>query len=961
MLFIYLRLPYRRQLRVVDPETAALVDGAIGRIALDFDAKLRKSEVKALFSIAETEGCAFLRAAEALRSLAATLEALGPRLHGYTLIIDRSEREATDALEGLDRLWLGLPEDGAWVTSAALARLGSFLRSSGQGGNIKRIVGFSLADPILPPEWKAPVPDPGLIDAAVSIMEAMRQRKEGAEILLALGPGEAPGALIEAALRRLSPDRTSILRGGPGTILTPLAPFFAFPPPDPEDFGQAAQAARGVAAGLCRHHHGPALLAAYGSHLRTRLGMWDRGEAEGPAWIVFEDLDRFSEEGLSILSALLEKREENRSSRAPLILATAGALPKELPGRLLRSLAVPPFPFKEMAESATKAALAIGRPTMGPILAGAAKGEAFRLGLALRIAWTVHQAEKLVNGVEMETAALMALAIEGLSAEFGGWLRALAISEDLLDDAAYDEFLSAAGYDRGIRPLMASSMASLGLVLDEGRPRLAHAGLQEWIEATKGDFESIDRAFAAELAKLYAKKRISPSLALYRLLVAKDPAEKARTAFLLDALAADMTQGPSILGEKPSTSDSPIEGCIPLFRAWTGSSGRDAALALDDLATSLGGASPSSLDSAMLSFARSVDDFSRGVERSDASSIRNALMRFHDFGAQRAEAKAHRLLGLAALSNGQIQEAADYLSNAEELASSIPEGMESFFSSLAAAGAAFVLGDMRHSGLWIERAETVARSSFRPDWALGSAFAAARLDFELGRYGAAVGTFEGIVKKAGELGNEEARERAMFWAVRAASWSGTSTRSRALLSSRPDDAEASWFLAEIAAWEGDWDQAALLADRACASIPARAWRPIDALSWNSGFDLLEGPCLGLWPSNSYLADQTAAFASYVHAMAESDPARIEELSARSREGRLAAFHPQAHLYDWLAYLACETLESPPFDPATLLSRAWKALQTRTLRIEDAALKTQFLEGNRWNREIVSAARARRLI
>ena len=42
-------------------------------------------------------------------------------------------------------------------------------------------------------------------------------------------------------------------------------------------------------------------------------------------------------------------------------------------------------------------------------------------------------------------------------------------------------------------------------------------------------------------------------------------------------------------------------------------------------------------------------------------------------------------------------------------------------------------------------------------------------------------------------------------------------------------------------------------------------------------------------------------------------------------------------------------------------RSWKALQMRTLRMTDASMKNSFLEANRWNREIVAAARARRLV
>ncbi|HUX42295.1 MAG TPA: hypothetical protein VMV83_14100 [Rectinemataceae bacterium] len=963
MIFIYLRLPYRRQLRAIEPETLSLVDGAVDSISLQFNARVRKTDLRTLLSFDEAEGCAALRASEALRRLAETLAELALRLHGYTILLDRSEHDATDVLEDFDRHWLRLPDDGVWARSEGLPYFNAFIRGGARENDLVKIEGFSLSDPLLPPSWKAPEADPSLVDEAASILEAMRRERAGAEILLVIGPEEAAKGLAEAAIDRLSSEDSPILRGGAGGEATPLAPFFAFPAPVPEDSGDAAEAARSVAVGLCRQRHEPALLEAYASHLRTCVGIWDRGEGKGPGWIVFDNFDKFSSEALSVLSSMLRRREENRASNAPLFVAWGNQVPKNLPDGLLRILHVGSLGSKSLAESAKAGAEAIGRPSLGPSLASAARGQIFRLRLVLRLAWRgVPETEERPAWDGVDTEDLIALAMEGIPAEFGGWLRALCLSEDILDDAAFDEFLSKAGYSRGIRPRISSAMAHLGFVVDAKRPRVARRDLRDWIDLRLGKFDKIDRGFAAELSGLYARKRVAPSLALYSRLVQADPAARMRTAFFLDALAADMTQGPSMKEEKFTAADSAFELCVPLFRSWTGSSGEEAAKCLEAFSAASTGASPASLDAAMLSFARAIDAFCRATVKTDASPIRNAVIRFHEFGALRAEAKAHRLLGLAALTGGQIAEAADYLGNADELASSIPDGMESFLSSLAAAGALFTLGDITRAGLRIEKAEEAARASFRPDWALGSAFAAARLDFELGRYGAAAGTFEGIARKAEELGDAEAGKRAKIWAARAASWSGMSTRSRAVLASSPEDPEASWFLAEIASWEGDWRQAAVLADRARTTLVTRSWRPIDAISWKSGFDLLEGPCLGSWPSETYLEDQIGAFATYAHAMAERDPARIVELADRSRDGRLAPIHhPQGHLFDWYAYVASGMLETPPIDPGTLLSRAWKSLQTRTLRIEESSLKTQFLEGNRWNREIVAAARARRLI
>jgi hypothetical protein len=46
--------------------------------------------------------------------------------------------------------------------------------------------------------------------------------------------------------------------------------------------------------------------------------------------------------------------------------------------------------------------------------------------------------------------------------------------------------------------------------------------------------------------------------------------------------------------------------------------------------------------------------------------------------------------------------------------------------------------------------------------------------------------------------------------------------------------------------------------------------------------------------------------------------------------------------------------------ASALSKAFKALQLRSTKLEEAALKDGFLD-NRWNRVLLEAARSRKLI
>ncbi|HSV55534.1 MAG TPA: hypothetical protein VLH39_00310, partial [Magnetospirillaceae bacterium] len=67
------------------------------------------------------------------------------------------------------------------------------------------------------------------------------------------------------------------------------------------------------------------------------------------------------------------------------------------------------------------------------------------------------------------------------------------------------------------------------------------------------------------------------------------------------------------------------------------------------------------------------------------------------------------------------------------------------------------------------------------------------------------------------------------------------------------------------------------------------------------------------------------------------------------------------LYLYFCFLLLERLTEPPLDRGTVLSRAFRYLQERAGRIEEAAAATDYLEKNLWNRRLVEAARRYKLL
>ncbi len=254
-------------------------------------------------------------------------------------------------------------------------------------------------------------------------------------------------------------------------------------------------------------------------------------------------------------------------------------------------------------------------------------------------------------------------------------------------------------------------------------------------------------------------------------------------------------------------------------------------------------------------------------------------------------------------------------------------------------------------------------SSFRADWESVCAFIEGRAAFEVGRYDRAEESF-GIVRSIARVyGQGEASRRAEIWTGHAAAFRGDAARARRILLRFGDDAEALWFLAELEVWEGAPEKAMDLAERALAIAPRRGFSSADAFDWTSGYASIEGRSVGFFSARTFLCDQIEAFSEFSAGMSDPEARGIAsagQLASRAREDRLSALHPSVHLYHFYRYLILERAAPSSMEGASALSKAFKALQLRSTRMEEAALKDGFLD-NRWNRALLEAAHSRKLI
>jgi hypothetical protein len=1008
---LFIKIPFHSQIRSAEPRLAAEIEGAVDEVVSAFAASKQAIEESFLLGFDESSRPCRLRAAEAARLLALKLSGLAPRLHGWAMILDAGASGTDESLRIVKRLWFDIDGDGLYLSAHSKSYFADYFRFGPQGEASRGeaegmgclpILDAIYARPALPAFGQAnelvEEAPAQVIDRLVDAIGELGIGQKNDRVLAVLGPGRGPSLCLDAAVSKLygdsarrfirlsasavesspygpiakafaaivSPKRGvsgpgALLSGAERSLLEELWPMLDFLQRSPYRRGYSPQI--GVRLRLCT----AAALRFYAREMRSR-GL--------PAFVIMERVESFPEQSLELILGLVT---ETLAGEGLTILAAGADLPSGWSGLGARCLEVPGPSSSAFAKAALRGAEAIGAPGSSASLAMAAAGDPQRLKLALRL---------LASGQTLDPAAstesLAAQALASFPREYGELLLALRLGEETLTDECMEDFLNESGYVQGIRAPAYEGLAELGFVTLGQRPRIASSATARSPEEALADGGKAVRAdFAGRLLLLKERGLVLPSTALYMRMRedsrrrADGGMEEARDNFglLLDCIYTDDVYGPSELPSKGGQG-SGLEALTTFFISSSLADRESSLASLERLEAELSarstanqvpGSVPSSgleLAEPVASLARAAFEYADGRAQNAAGRAKKALMGLHALGARKAEAKAHRILGLCSLAQEQVQEGADYLANAYDMASALPEPLECILSAIAEAAAAFVLGDLGRAASRADAAASWAASAFRADWESVCAFVKGRAALEVGRYEEAEEQFGRVRTVARVYGQGAAARRAEIWTGRAAAFAGEAMRAREILGRYDDDVEALWFLAELEAWEGAPGKALSLAEAAMAILPRHGFFPAEAFDWGSGYASLEGRAVGFSAGRSYLGDQVEAFREFLAGMAAPEKdglASAARLSALVREDRLAALHPAAHLYLFYRYLILERLRPSSMDGATALSKAFKAQQLRSARIGETAQKDGFLGTNRWNRALLEAARSRKLI
>lgn len=332
--------------------------------------------------------------------------------------------------------------------------------------------------------------------------------------------------------------------------------------------------------------------------------------------------------------------------------------------------------------------------------------------------------------------------------------------------------------------------------------------------------------------------------------------------------------------------------------------------------------------------------------------IKHALLVLQDYQNKNGLEKVYRLFGLIELAHHRIEDSIEYLSFALEAAQKNGNIHERAITSFYAAVAYFLLGSMPRAIFYCENAIQTFKQCDLEAWSQKARFLLGRIQFLLGNYDDSTVIFQSI--SAGSV--------TYFWALRSQLYSSSHNRERLEqlfqkykgLSSRDVllEQEFNYFL-------GNYEECIRISDiydsHESVFVPIITERP----DWYDGYSQIE---YILFPRQEIIKRQIKCFKALSLSHTQPKSQNITAImDSIFDELKPYVYDPFDVFYHSCYYLAIQQMASSEIDKATALSGAFKRLQKRAGRIEDAEMRRNYLTSNYWNGLLSSSAKMHNLI
>jgi len=372
-----------------------------------------------------------------------------------------------------------------------------------------------------------------------------------------------------------------------------------------------------------------------------------------------------------------------------------------------------------------------------------------------------------------------------------------------------------------------------------------------------------------------------------------------------------------------------------------------------------------------------LTSFFVGSRQIDAASetVRKALLLNRELKDDKVP--AYRLFSLVNLARQRIDDAIEYISFALEQAGKAENQEEIVLTCYFASSIHLLNGNLSKSLRLAVRAEETAFAVGLVNWGIRVRFLRARLFFEIGRYGDALELFKSLSPEEGAqarfLETDMART-VEAWIYRTKNFLGRfmspkeNTDFPGIDSSFFGDAKI--FEIEAAYFSFDYKRAEALAEEFLSSavVHPENFFFTEQPDWRSGFSQCEYAFQSEEKPGTRLVQIYRSMAQCaLHPSIEARTEILGRMQRFMRDELLPDTDPNdaIYFYGWYRMLRdsgnYKSALSSQVDLNTVVSMAFKRLQRRAGRIDDAEIKQAFLNLPRWNSALQQAAREYRLI
>ncbi|WP_304224913.1 hypothetical protein [Gracilinema caldarium] len=343
---------------------------------------------------------------------------------------------------------------------------------------------------------------------------------------------------------------------------------------------------------------------------------------------------------------------------------------------------------------------------------------------------------------------------------------------------------------------------------------------------------------------------------------------------------------------------------------------------------------------------------STGDLESAAKEIKQALLLLQDYKNKKGMDKLYRIFGLIELAHHRIEDAIEYLSFSLEAAHRAGNIREKALAEFFTAVSYFLLGNVPRAIFFANQAMQTFMDINNESWTGKTRFLLGRIQFVMGNYAQASDLFN-------EMSNNPI---AAVWFIRSSLYSVLGNRAvieqlnQTFVSSSVYDPllhiELMYFLE-------NYDECITLCDEFLGQEKPFHALVTEQADWTSGYSQIEGL---LFPHYDFEYRQAICYKALAQSKLQSAASgSINLLDSILDELKPGLYDPYDVFYYNCYYLVTQRIGTSEIDRATALSGAFKRLQKRASRIEDAELRRHYLTANYWNGLLSSAAKLHNLI